>query len=63
MIALVNRFMNGASIVLNTSRFMGRARATAMPAALWVRDFTRPTRGWGCVITSFFMGKPSTIAG
>ncbi len=60
MIALVNRYYDdGHHIVLNTSRFMGRAKSDAAEAYRIGYEFTRlQLESWGLRYHELHMGKP-----
>ena len=60
MIALVNRLYDrGFTIVLHTSRFMGRTKGDRHETERIGRDFTeRQLAGWGVRYHELWMGKP-----
>jgi hypothetical protein len=60
MIALLNRLYDGGdTIVLHTSRFMGRAKGNREEAERIGREFTeRQLAGWGVRYHELWMGKP-----
>lgn len=60
MIGLVNRlYERGDTIVLHTSRFMGRAQSDPVEAERIGREFTvRQLAGWGVRYHELWMGKP-----
>jgi hypothetical protein len=60
MIALLNRLHDrGHTIVLHTSRFMGRTKQNREEAERIGREFTeRQLAGWGVRYHELWMGKP-----
>jgi len=60
MIALLNRLHDrGCTIILYTSRFMGRAQSNPAEAERLGRQFTeRQLAGWGVRYHELWMGKP-----
>jgi hypothetical protein len=60
MIALLNRLYDrGDTIVLHTSRFMGRAKSNPQEAERIGRGFTeRQLAAWGVRYHELWMGKP-----